>query len=348
MDSSASYLDSISELAPPALLLPQISFSAPASRRPSVPGTPRRPRAASQPTSPVAKKLGSPIGKKLAPKSPTRSPAHYLRKHRPHASIVGRREHRPAAPCAVHSYTNAEQEIRVMPDRVLASKATKFGDAPREPPPPESCPVHSYANAEQEIRVMPDRSLSSKAVPFGDAPRDVPVRPGCPIHVYAEARSTLKDAPATFAKHVTPRASVAPGEGPNVHAYATPRSTLASTAAPFGTEARRLGAFAGVERALAPVHSYAGAASSLKRTGGTMAMASGRSGWLHCGTSRTGLVPAAAAEPTNGGAALAPRPRTLKPLHPSKENVTVKVLSPPAEKAAAAGGGSPREVEAAL
>ena len=65
--------------------------------------------------------------------------------------------------------------------------------------------------------------------------------------------------------------------------------------------------------------------------------ASGRSGWLSS-LSRTGLVPAAVSDPTVGSA-LAPRPRTLKPVHP-------KALAPAAEEAE--GGGSPREVEAEL
>jgi len=317
--------------APPSLMLPQISFSAPQSRRPSAPPTPigaRRPRAFSQPTSPVATRPTSPIAKR-APQPPIRSPSHGIRRHRYHVSF-GKDDTRgriKSAPCPAHAYATVEQEIAAMPNKALSNAAVKFGDTPRDTVHLRAnCPVHVYSEARSTLKRMGTAPMAR----FDERKEEPDV---CPVHAYESPATTLKQAPQTFAKYSAPRQAAAATAGPQVHSYEEPRSTLAHTgAASFSRDAARLSD----RRALAPVHSYSSTYSSLKRTGGTMATSS-RSGWLHS-LSRTGLVPATSHSPRSS---LPPAGGAMPKLKPLPK---IRVV----EEVEDAQHASPREIEAPI
>merc|ERR1719487_2245754 len=207
---------------------PPVSFSAPESRvqTPPPPNHKRR-NAFSKPSSPIGAKKRSSIGSKvMPPPAPALSPARALRRHRYHATFE---KHNPRtadldAPCPVHAYSSAAQEIAMLPSHSVGG--VKFGDTPRGAERPAPCPVHAYSSAAQEIAVLPSHSVGG--VKFGDTPRLLTaVRPNCPVHVYAEAKSTLSaigGAPfgtSRLGRDVYQLAGFAP-----VHAYASPASTL--------------------------------------------------------------------------------------------------------------------------
>jgi len=227
-DANTAIMASVPQ--PPVLQLPQGFHSAPASRLHTPPPPPGRRgrRAASEPVSPLAKKVPSPIAKKVL--APVLSPTRGLQKHRFHATFSkhnpravvhgvscpshaygsaetainymrnGRlrgsasfptfnpRAFEAEATCPVHSYTSVEQELRVLPSTAVGG--VKFGGTSRHLSPVRVCPVHSYTSVEQELRVLPSTAVGG--VKFGNTPRRLsPARANCPVHVYAAAKSTL-------------------------------------------------------------------------------------------------------------------------------------------------------------
>ena len=170
---------------------PPVSFSAPESRvqTPPPPNHKRR-NAFSKPSSPIGAKKRSSIGSKvMPPPAPALSPARALRRHRYHATFE---KHNPRtadldAPCPVHAYSSAAQEIAVLPSHSVGG--VKFGDTPRlltavRP----NCPVHVYAEAKSTLSAI-------GGAPFGTSRlgRDVYQLAGfAPVHAYASPASTLR------------------------------------------------------------------------------------------------------------------------------------------------------------
>lgn len=320
--------------APPSLLLPQISFSAPQSRVQSPPSLKPKRRSFSQPVSPITKKPGSPIKKPLPP---LRSPDRAVRKYGPRVKIAtyNPRDVKREAPCPRHAYATMEQELAHMPSHSVGG--VRFSEVERDVlmPTRTNCPVHVYAEAKSSIRSAPATFSKFNGKSYGPGER-VESDP-CPVHAYAEPPTSMRTRPATFAKAVTPREPIATS-GPGVHAYSEMGSSLAKGGARFSTAKQGRDTFQGTARALAPVSGYAAPNSTLRSVGGTTFGSTPR--FMSGGLSRTGLVIAASEashrRPLN---ALKPLPK-LMPLA-EKENVET-AWAPRAE------GGSPREVEAAL
>jgi len=200
---------------PPALQLPQISFSAPASRLRTPPPPPgkRGRRAASLPVSPISKKVPSPIAKKLL--APVLSPTRGLRKHRYHATFA---QHNPrttagdVAACPSHAYASLQAELDLLPKGRTRGPASFATFNPRTVEAEAACPVHAYASVEQELSVLPSTAVGG--VKFGGTPRLTPARANCPVHVYAAAKSTLSHMGA--ASFGTERRLVAAAPGSSV------------------------------------------------------------------------------------------------------------------------------------
>lgn len=189
-DANTAIMASVPQ--PPVLQLPQGFHSAPASRLHTPPPPPGRRgrRAASEPVSPLAKKVPSPIAKKVL--APVLSPTRGLQKHRFHATFS---KHNPRAvvhgvSCPSHAYGSAETAINYMRNGRLRGSASFPTFNPRAFEAEATCPVHSYTSVEQELRVLPSTAVGG--VKFGNTPRRLsPARANCPVHVYAAAKSTL-------------------------------------------------------------------------------------------------------------------------------------------------------------
>ena len=210
---------------PPPLTLPEISsYSAPESRV-HTPTPVKRRGAISKPTSPIAKKH-TPIVSRQPPAlepSPTRA----TRRHRYHATFnaYNPRSNPCDAPCAVHSYVTAEQEISVLPSK--STGGVKFSEAPRIAPIRATCPVHVYAEAKSTLRQMGGTRFST-----GRQGRDSfqqTTRALAPVHAYASPASTLRKAGGVAFGSTAPRTELLSvsftAEG-LISATRTPRSSV--------------------------------------------------------------------------------------------------------------------------
>lgn len=314
-----------------------VSFSAPASVLPTRPPSSlaQAPAAAvsfSHPVSPIAKKVLSPIVRKKSSPKKMNSPDRLIRRRNSQVTFnnFNPRALKQDPQCPAHSYVGIEQELKVLPNKVI-NNAVKFSETPREAFEPlrPNCPVHVYQEAKTTLRSL--GGTFTRAVD--------PAAPAkCPVHFYETPRSTLKKSGATAfsmdsrdAAFDSARRALAP-----VHAYETPRSTLkTSGATAFSTEHRGRNAFQNTGRpgSRAPVHSYETPRSFLKTTGGATFGSSARSSLLS--VSRTGLI-TATTTPLKA-------PRTLKPL---PALVPPSIVKPVVEEKAIVeeGDESPRDV----
>lgn len=232
-----------------------VSFSAPASVLPTRPPSSlaQAPAAAvsfSHPVSPIAKKVLSPIVRKKSSPKKMNSPDRLIRRRNSQVTFnnFNPRALKQDPQCPAHSYVGIEQELKVLPNKVI-NNAVKFSETPREAFEPlrPNCPVHVYQEAKTTLRSL--GGTFTRAVD--------PAAPAkCPVHFYETPRSTLKKSGATAfsmdsrdAAFDSARRALAP-----VHAYETPRSTLkTSGATAFSTEHRGRNAFqngpAGLARA---------------------------------------------------------------------------------------------------
>jgi len=220
-----------------------VSFSAPASVLPTRPPSSlaQAPAAAvsfSHPVSPIAKKVLSPIVRKKSSPKKMNSPDRLIRRRNSQVTFnnFNPRALKQDPQCPAHSYVGIEQELKVLPNKVI-NNAVKFSETPREAFEPlrPNCPVHVYQEAKTTLRSL--GGTFTRAVD--------PAAPAkCPVHFYETPRSTLKTSGATaFSTEHRGRNAFQntgrPGSRAPVHSYETPRSFLKTTGgATFGSSAR--------------------------------------------------------------------------------------------------------------
>ena len=272
--------------------LPLETQSAPASLQPSRHQSPRHER----PRRLVRSKSFSKLNVSSSASSPTRA----TRRRMPRVVFGTEPKAIPSKPaCPVHSYSSVVSLLKT-------SGAIPFGKPYADAKDSDAPQVHAYAEPSSTLK-------RTGALPFVGKPKDAVVSESPAVHAYADPTSTLKCSGATaFAPK--PRDEVAT-DSPSIHAYAAPHSTLKRSGAAGFARAVREGAIS--EVAVTPVHAYQALGSSLRLTGGCMAM-EGRAELRRgtCPVHSYGALPSTLKKSgvaSFGRPLLLPTPRKLKP-----------------------------------